>query len=277
MFAQAQWARTILVNIHVNTTEIAKAAQKLLEAQSSRMPIPPLTSEYPRLSARDAYAIQQEVISAHLSSGAQVIGYKIGLTSVAMQQMLKVDEPDYGPILDTMKVQDGAILACGDFIAPKLEAEIAFLLKKSLRGPGVDEEVAAAAIGSIFPSIEIIDSRIAQWEIKLADTIADHASCARVVLSDHRTSPDHVSLPDIQLVLQRNGEPVAEGRGSAVLGNPAVALAWAANKLGSLGITLEPGSVIMPGALHRAITPRPGDEFCAIFAGLGSVSVSFEE
>lgn len=151
-------------------------------------------------------------MSGRVSAGSRIVGYKVGLTSAAMQQMLGVTEPDYGPILDTMVVPDGTSLTLGDFIAPGVGAEIAFVLRNDLRGPGIEADEASRAIGQVMASLEIIDSRIADWRIKLADTIADRASCARVVLSENEATFEGSDVKGTSVVLKRDGVPVATGR-----------------------------------------------------------------
>lgn len=251
-------------------------AARLSEATRLRAAIPPLTAERPDLSPADAYAIQQRVVAPRLDAGETIVGWKLGLTSKAMQQQLGVDQPDYGPILSGYLTVPGGVLRTDALIAPRIEAEIAFVLGSQLRGPGVTPEAARAATKGIVPALEIIDSRIADWKITLADTIADLASSARVAIGGPIVPIGGRDVRLIGCVLERDGDVVATGAGAAALGDPAAAVAWAANTLGALGVTMESGAIIMTGALHASIPVRAGDAFTATFDGLGSVSVRFE-
>jgi 2-keto-4-pentenoate hydratase len=254
---------------------IAALADRLTAATASRSPVPPLTAEHPDMSPADAYAIQQRIVGARLEAGERVVGWKLGLTSRAMQAQLGVDQPDYGPILTGYVVAEGQPIPTSDLIAPRAEAEIAVILGRDLRGPGVTALDALGATAGIAPAIEIIDSRIADWKIRLADTIADLASSARVVLGGRLVPLGDLDLRLIGTVLEKNGEVVQTGAGAAALGNPAEAVAWAANTLGELGVTLEAGQFIMTGALHASVPAAAGDTFRASFDRLGSVTVRF--
>jgi 2-keto-4-pentenoate hydratase len=255
---------------------VAELAEELMQATSRRRPVAPITDRHPDMTVADAYAIQRAVTKGRIAGGERVIGWKLGLTSVAMQQQLGVDQPDYSPLLSDHVVAPDGRVPVEDMIAPRIEAEIAFFLNAPLTGPGVTPEDVLAATGSVTASLEIIDSRIEGWRIRLADTIADLASSARVVVSDDRTLLDGVDLREERVVLERNGEQVAEGVGAAVLGDPLAAVAWAANTLGPLGVTLEAGHLVMPGAMHASIPVAAGDEIRARFERLGPVSVRFE-
>lgn len=252
-----------------------EAAAALLAAARDRRPIPPLTERWPTLDADDAYRIQQHLVRARLDAGETIVGYKVGLTSRAMQELLGVDRPDYGPILSTMLVSDGGEVPASDLIQPRVEAEIAFVLERPVQGPGVTAIDVVRASAGVTAAIEVIDSRIEGWRIGLADTIADLASSARVVLPGRLVPIDGIDLRLVGCTLERNGEVVATGAGAAALGNPAHAVAWAANTLGMLGVRLEPGHVVMPGALHAAVPAAAGDVFTATFDHLGPVTVRF--
>jgi 2-keto-4-pentenoate hydratase len=247
----------------------------LYRAERERRPVPPLTDERPAMTAADAYAVQQVTVGLRRDAGERVHGYKVGLTSKPMQQQLGVDQPDYGPILSGMLLRDAAAVPVAELIQPRVEAEIAFVLERPLRGPGVTAIDVLRASAGVVAALEIVDSRIQGWRIKLADTIADLASSARVVLGSRLVPLDGIDAGLIGVVLERGGEPVATGAGAACLGHPANAAAWAANTLGSLGITLEAGHVIMPGALHASVTAAAGDTFRAEFDRLGPVTARF--
>jgi 2-keto-4-pentenoate hydratase len=252
-----------------------KVADALRSAETSRRPIPPLRETWPEIDAVDAYEIQLLNIRQRLQSGASVRGHKVGLSSKAMQDMMNVDEPDYGHLLSDMEVFQDQPVSAGRYCYPRVEVEVAFVLGETLPGVGCTEDDVLRATEYLAPSIELIDSRIADWNIEIADTIADNASSAGFVLGLERVSPDSVDLRSINAVLTRSGEKVAEGRSDAVLGNPLTAVAWLANKVADFGVTLEAGDLILPGSVHRAIDARPGDDFVAEFEGFGSVHLNF--
>ena len=251
-------------------------ADSLYAARRDRRAITPPSAADPTLTAADAYAIQQEYASLILADGGSIVGYKLGLTSRPMQQLLGVDQPDYGPVLSGMVVGDGARLRMDDFIQPKAEAEIAVFLHSRLRGPGVTAADAAAASASASAAIEIVDSRIRDWKITLVDTIADLASSAAVLLGGRAVAFDGWDPRLCGMVITRNGELEATGAGAAALGNPFEAIAWLANTLAHFDVTLEPGQFIMTGALHAAFPVRAGDVVRAEFDRLGAVVVTFE-
>ena len=259
----------------LNAASIDEAARSLYEAERSRGAIRPLVDLYPGLTPDDAYRIQNAVIDRKLEEGARVVGHKIGLTSLAMQQMLGVDQPDFGHILDTMMVPDGGSLNRQDLIYPRVEGEITFVLAEDLRGPGVTVPRVLAATKYVMASLEIVDSRVADWKITLADTIADNASSCRMVVGGRCLPVDGLDLRLIGMVLERNGEVVNTAAGASVLGNPAQAVAWLANKLAEFDVTLKAGELILPGALSAAVTVDTGDVVRATFDHLGSVSVRF--
>jgi 2-keto-4-pentenoate hydratase len=250
-------------------------AARLREAERSGSTLPPLTAAIPGLTAADAYAIQLAGIDAKRREGRKVVGKKIGLTSQAMQRMLNVDQPDYGHILDDMIVEDGGEFPVGNLIQPKIEPEIAFILDRDLKGPGVTAVEVLAATRFVIPALEIIDSRIEGWKIKLCDTIADNASSARVVLGGTPRRVDQLDLKLIGMVLEKNGRVAQTGAGAAVLGHPANAVAWLANAIGEFGVTLHAGEIVMPGAISAAVDVAAGDLLRASFDGLGTVSVRF--
>lgn len=254
---------------------INEAALKLYEAERTRQPIPPLVETYQGLTAADAYQIQRLLIDRKIREGARVVGHKIGLTSLAMQQLLGVDQPDYGQLLDTMIVADGAALRRDDLVAPRVEAEIAFVLDEEVRGPGVNIATVLTATRYVFAALEVVDSRVADWRIQLADTIADNASSCRMVIGGRFVPVDDLDLRLIGMVLEKNGEVANTAAGAAVLGHPAQAVAWLANKLAEFDTSLEAGQVILPGALSAMVPVQAGDQVRATFDHLGSVSVRF--
>ena len=254
----------------------AELAAALADAEGSRVPITPLTAAHPDIDVVDSYEIQLINIRARLEGGARVIGHKVGLSSEAMQKMMGVDEPDYGHLLADMEVFEDVPVDTSKFLFPRVEVEVGFILADDLPGAGCTEDDVLAATAAFAPSIELIDTRITDWKIALCDTIADNASSAGWVLGPQRVSPKDIDIKNIDAVLTRNGEVVAEGRSDAVLGNPVTAVAWLARKVDSFGVRLRAGDIVLPGSCTRAIDARPGDEFVADFAGLGSVRLSFE-
>jgi len=224
----------------------------------------------------DAYEIQLINIRQRVGAGARVLGHKVGLSAPAMQQMMGVDEPDYGHLLDEMQVFEETPVKAGNYLYPRVEVEVGFILAADLPGAGCTEDDVLAATEALVPSIELIDTRITDWKIALCDTIADNASSAGFVLGAGRVAPGELDVTAIEAVLTRNGEVVAEGRSDAVLGNPVTAVAWLARKVESFGVRLRKGDVVLPGSCTRAIDARAGDEFVADFTGLGSVRLAFE-
>jgi 2-keto-4-pentenoate hydratase len=251
-------------------------AADLAQAERSREPIAPLTSAYPDIDVVDAYEIQLINIRQRVAEGARVLGHKVGLSSLAMQQMMGVDEPDYGHLLDEMQVFEDTPVKAGRYLYPRVEVEVGFILAADLPGAGCTEDDVLTGTEALAPSIELIDTRITDWKIALCDTIADNASSAGFVLGEARVSPRELDVKSIDAVLTRNGEVVAEGRSDAVLGNPVTAVAWLARKVESFGVRLRKGDIVLPGSCTRAIDARAGDNFVAEFAGLGSVRLSFE-
>ena len=250
-------------------------AEKLQEAQVSKQPIAPLTSTIPDITVDDAYAIQLLQIASKQQEGKHIVGKKIGLTSKAMQQQFNVSEPDYGHILSNMVEVDGATISLNHFIQPKLEFEIAFVLKKDLYGPNITVEDVIEATDYIVPALEVIDSRIADWKIRFEDTVADNGSSAMVIIGGRPTKLLDVDLPHIGMNVYRNGELFDSAAAAAVMGDPLRAVAWLANKLSKYHIGLQAGEFVLAGALTAAVTIEDGDTFVAEFAHLGAVSATF--
>lgn len=251
-------------------------AADLAQAERSGEPIAPLTAAYPDIDVVDAYEIQLINIRQRVAEGARVLGHKVGLSSKAIQQMMGVDEPDYGHLLDEMQLFEDTPVKANRYLYPRVEVEVGFILNADLPGAGCTEDDVLAATEALVPSIELIDTRITDWKIELCDTIADNASSAGFVLGEARVSHRDIDVKGIDAVLRCNGEVVAEGRTDAVLGNPVTAVAWLARKVDGFGVRLRKGDVVLPGSCTRAIDAHPGDEFVADFAGLGSVRLSFE-
>lgn len=254
-------------------TDVSGKAKALYAARRDRRPIEPFTDADPDLGMADGYAIARQLTSMLVNDGDTVIGYKVGLTSKPMQQMIGVDSPDHGPVLGSTVYNDGAAVPLSHFIQPKIEAEIAFMLGAPLRGPGVTVTAAREAISGMVAAMEIVDSRFADWRIRLADTVADLASNGAVALSSRVVPLDGLDPRLIGMVLTNRSELVDTGAGAAALGDPVGVVAWLANTLGEMGVDLEAGQLIMTGALHAAVTMRAGDVFMAEFDRLGPVTV----
>ncbi len=256
---------------------IVKAAEALRVAMINKQPISALSEQKPDITIEEAYQIQLINVEEAVKAGKRIVGKKIGLTSVAMQKFLGVNEPDYGHLLDTMVWDEEIPISLSNLLQPKIEAEIAFVLSEDLQGPGVTLTDVLRATAGVIPSFEVIDSRIKDWKIKIQDTIADNASSAGITLGSQLIPVNQVDLKYVGMVLQKNGQIIETAAGAAVMGHPALAVAWLANKLGSMGIGLKKGEIILSGSLTKAIEVKAGDVFVATFGGLGSVKAVFTE
>ena len=259
----------------MDATDRQAAADALFEAQERRSPIEPLTDTYTGVDVTDAYEIQLLNVRRRVAAGDVVEGHKVGLSAKAMQQMLGVGEPDYGHLLRSMFLYEADTVDVKRFLQPRVEIEVAFVLGRALEGPGVTVADVLRATEFVLPSLEIVDSRVAEWRIRLPDTIADNASSGAVVLGG---SPTRLTDVDVRLVgatLRSNGELRETGASGAVLGNPVVAVAWLANKVAGFGVALQEGHVVMPGSCTRMIPVQPGDVVRADFDRLGHVSTAF--
>lgn len=241
----------------------------LYTALRERRTLPPLIEQDPALTVDDAYAISLDFLSRRIADGEKVVGKKIGVTSKAVQDMLGVHQPDFGFLTDWMFVDGDIDVDAKALIAPRAEAEIAFILKHSLNGPGVTAADVVAATESIAPCFEIVDSRITDWKIGIVDTVSDNASCGVYVIGDERLDPRGLDLPALHVAVTKNGEPLSEGYGHAVQGNPAQAVAWLANTLGAYGVTLDAGDVILSGSLVPLAPAAKGDTFEMILSHAG--------
>ena len=252
-----------------------EVAELLRVAEETRVAVPPVIQTHPEIDVVDAYEIQLRNIRRRLAAGARIVGHKVGLSSLAMQQMMGVNESDYGHLLDDMVLSEETPIDASRYLIPRVEVEVGFVLGDDLPGEGCTVDDVIRATDYVVPAIELIDSRIADWKIGIFDTIADNASSAGLVLGKERRKPDELDLTAIDATLTRNGERVATGRSDAVLGNPALAVAWLAEKVASFGVRLEAGHVVLPGSCTRAYDVKAGDSVVADFEGLGTVSVSF--
>ena len=256
-------------------TPARRHGKALYDALRGRRTIRPLIEQDASLTIDDAYAISLDFLSRRLQDGEKVVGKKIGVTSKAVQDMLGVHQPDFGFLTDWMHVEGDIDIDAKALIAPRAEAEIAFILKSSLNGPGVTAADVMAATESIAPCFEIVDSRIADWNIGIVDTVADNASCGVFVLGDTCVSPQGVDLPNLRVTVSKNGRPLSEGLGSAVQGSPAAAVAWLANTLGAYGVALEADDVILSGSLVPLEPAAAGDVFEMTLHGVGGCAARF--
>ncbi len=257
--------------------QVKELAHALHKAEHTLEPIAPLTEQFPDMDIADAYAVQLEGIKERTEAhGGTIVGWKVGLTSKAMQQMLGVDQPDFGHLLDNMRMDEGTDIDCSEMIWPRVEPEIAFQLKADLKGPGVTVNDVMAATEYLIPALEVIDSRIRDWKIKLCDTISDNASCGRFVLGRSRTPLGGFDVQLIGMNYYVSGDMVANATSAAVLGHPAEAVAWLANTLAPYGHYLHAGQVVMPGSLVAAVDAKPGGTIRADFDHIGSVELKLK-
>lgn len=257
-------------------TDLSTLSDELYRALRDRAPIPLISARYPELDVDDAYRISLGVLEKRIAAGEKLVGKKIGLTAKAVQEMVGVDEPDFGFLTDAMQFQDGDTVVIADsMMTPMVEAEIALVLKDTLPTKGVTPEMVLAATDYVAASLEIVDTRFDTQKIGIVDTVADNASSALFVLGQHKLPADAIDLAAIQCELFRNGEKLSEGIGAAVLGSPLISAAWLANRLGAFGVALEAGDIVLPGSLVPFAPIKPGDSFSANFTGLGEITAHF--
>jgi 2-keto-4-pentenoate hydratase len=256
---------------------VARAAQRLLRAAADRVPCPPVRDLIGSDDVKAAYAVQELLTSRRLDAGARVTGRKIGLTSPAVQQQLGVDQPDFGVLFADMCVADGASVPVERLLQPKVEAEIAFVLGADLAEGPIDDARVRAAVVHACPALEIVDSRITDWDITFADTVADNGSSALYVLGTPTKPLADFEPVDASMTLARHGETVSSGNGAACLGDPLNALVWLARTALEVGDPLRAGQVVLSGALGPMVPAEAGDAFTAHITGLGSVSVRFHD
>jgi 2-keto-4-pentenoate hydratase len=261
------------MTVIVTDAQAEAFAAALYTARRDREPIAPFTEAMPDLGMEDGYAIQTHLVRMLLADGETISGYKLGLTSAAMQQLLGVDSPDFGPVFASTVYNDGIEIPVDRFISPRIEAEIGVILGSDLSGPNCTPADASRAARGLVAALEIVDSRIKDWKIKLADTVADLASNGAIALSSQVVPVDGIDPRLVGMVVTRNGELIATGAGAAAMGDPMAAVAWLANTLAPMGVTLPAGSVIMTGALHAMVPVSPGDVFRAEFDRLGPITI----
>ncbi|MDO8778410.1 MAG: fumarylacetoacetate hydrolase family protein [Burkholderiaceae bacterium] len=248
---------------------------ELYEAWAVGRAVQPITDREPAITIQEAYQIQLETVRLREASGSRIVGKKIGVTSNAVMEMLKVDQPDFGHMLSDMAYRTGEVVSLNKALIPRGEGEIAFVLKHDLTGPGLTNADVLNATDRVVPCFEIVDSRIRDWKIKIQDTVADNGSSFAYVLGDTSADPRQIDLVNVRMVLEKNGEVIGTGTGAATMGNPVTAVTWLANTLGRLGIPLRAGEVILSGSLSIMFAVAPGDSIRMSLEGIGSCEATF--
>ena len=258
---------------------VAQLGDELFAALRGRRTLAPLTARHAKITVEDAYRISLHMLRRREAEGERVIGKKIGVTSLAVQEMLGVFQPDFGFLTDAMRCEDGASvsLAGAGLIQPRAEGEIAFMLKADLHGPGVTRENVLDATEWVAPCFEIVDSRIADWKIRIQDTVADNASCGVFVVGAQHVAPRALDLAAVRMEIYKNGTLCGSGLGSSVQGHPAEAVAWLANTLGAFDIPFKAGETILSGSLAPLVPAVAGDRFTMAIEGLGGCSIAFTD
>jgi 2-oxopent-4-enoate/cis-2-oxohex-4-enoate hydratase len=259
----------------MDDNRITQYGDELYEAFLARRTLPPLLEREPDITIDDAYRIQLRFIERRVQAGETIVGKKIGVTSKPVQDFLGVYQPDFGQLTSGMVYQEGDTIDLGTLIQPKAEAELAFVLKEDLQGPGVTAMDVIRATDYVVPCFEIVDSRITDWKIKIQDTVADNASCGVYVLGKTRGDPRRLDITLAGMLVEKNGELFSTGVGAAVQGSPANAVAWLANTLGTLGIPFKAGEVILSGSQSALVPIADGDELVCTVGGLGTCRVKF--
>jgi 2-oxo-3-hexenedioate decarboxylase len=253
---------------------IARVAQELIDREDDRRDGGKVTEQFPGLDLETAYDVQRALIARRVETGAVVVGVKLGLTSRAKQVRMGVDSPLTAVLTDSMVVQTGVPLDASSLIHPRVEPEIVFVMGSRLEGPGVTAATALAAVGSVHPGVEVIDSRFTDFRFDLPDVVADNASSARFLIGPDGVAPEGLDLWLEAVALSRNGEVVDTATGAAVQGHPAEALALAANALATRGEFIEAGAIVLTGGMTDAIPVAPGDDITVRFTHLGSLTLS---
>ncbi len=262
-------------------SQIELSARLHHEAEKARTPFPAFSQQYPDMTIEDGYAVQAAWIKLKESEGRKVIGRKVGLTSRAMQDAMKIDEPDFGTLLDDMVFENGATIPAADFIDPRVEVEITFVLKKDLFGDDLSVEDVLDATDYIVPSLELIAARSHRvdpetgYTRKVYDTISDNAANAGIIVGDVRSDPRDVDMRWAGSILYRNGIVEETGLGAGILDHPARGIIWLAKRFAPHGIKLDAGQYIMSGSFTRPVVARAGDQFAADFGPLGTVELGF--
>ena len=251
-----------------------QAADAILQAERTRVPTPQLSKLFPGMEIEDAYRVQDLWAAARIEQGARVAGHKIGLTSRAMQLASKMEEPDYGRILDDAFFNDGARIAAATFIKPRLEVELAFIMGADLAGPAIRIYDVLRATEAVVPALEIIDYRT-EVPRAIVDTIADNAAFGAIVVGGRPVRPYDIDIRWVGATLSKNGIIEESGVSAAVMGHPAAGIAWLVNKLHAVGTGLEKGQIVLGGSFTRPVDIAAGDVIHADYGPLGAISVSF--
>lgn len=260
----------------LTAVQIRGHGDHLYEALRARETVPPLTARAPGITTVDAYHVSRRMLERRLTDGERVIGKKIGVTSRAVQTMLDVHTPDFGWLTDRMRFDEGADVPIGaELIQPRAEAELAFVLGRDLRGPGITPGDVLAATDHVVPCFEIVDSRIEAWKIRYQDTVADNASSGLFLLGAARALPRGVDFAGCAVTVEKNGAPLSRGTGAEAMGSPLVCVAWLANQLGELGHALLEGEVVLSGSLVPLEPVVPGDWMRMDIPGVGGATVRF--
>lgn len=255
--------------------ELERLGDELDEARIRRVAVEPLRERFPAMTIEDAYGVQTHMVARRVSAREHVVGKKIGATSKAVQERLGVTEPTFGQLTSGMLITHGDTIFLGAFIQPLAEAELAFVLKKDLRGPGITALDVIHATDYVSPCFEIVDSRILNWDIRTVDTIADNASCGAFVLGGTRANPREIDFALAGVVMDKNDELVGTGVGAAVRGSPVNTVVWLANTLGRLGTPLEAGEIILSGSPTPLVEVQDGDDLVCTVGGIGTCKVHF--
>ncbi len=261
----------------MDTSILVGLGRDLYDAEQTHSVLKPLTDLYPDMTLEDAYAIQQEYARLRMDAGATLVGHKIGATSQAIQNLFSIDTPDFGHLFDDMQRSEFEAISLDDLIQPLVEPEIAFVLGEDITGPGIEWGDIIDAAAGVVPCLEIIDSRITEWKIRLADTVADNGSSSLFVVGSTMVSASETDLGSEAVSFERSGEVVGSGTGADVFGHPAKAAAWLVNALGGFGITVEKGALVLSGSITTAVAARPGDRFRATFSSIGTVECRFSD
>jgi len=257
-------------------TDVTSLGDELFSALKSRVVVEPLTTRFPDISLDTAYKVSQRILALREAEGETLVGHKIGLTSEAVQKYFGIGEPDFGSLTDAMRFPDGTDVPVSRLlIQPKVEGEIAFVLKDGLAGPGITPADVLEATDYVSACFEIVDSRVRDWKIKIQDTVADNASAGLFVIGAKRTDPRNLELSNCKMEVLADGEVVARGTGAAALGSPLVCVAWLANALARYGAELRPGDVVLSGSLGPVVPAVAGTEMTVSISDIGTASVRF--
>jgi len=258
----------------MDAAQVEELGDELFDALRKRHVVEPLTKRFADITVDDAYGVSKHMLARRLAAGEKLIGRKVGLTNKGVQKHFGIDEPDYGNLTDPMRFADGADVPVSELlIQPKIEGEIGFVLKRGLKGPGVTVAEVLEATDYVAACFEIVDSRISDWRIRIADTIADNGSSGLFVMSEERADPTAMDLSACEMSMTANDEIVSEGTGAAALGSPLTCVAWLANTLGAAGDALRPGDVILSGSLGPVIEAKPNTAMRVTISGVGTVSL----